>query len=78
MIDDMQGLFSHASEAHRAGQIYGRDELFKAVLTSLGRLSATYEKGGNVEGFRAAEAACGVLRTINEKLGVPKHDEVPG
>jgi hypothetical protein len=72
MTDDMEGLFSHASDAYRAGQKSGRDELHKAALGSLGFLSNKFEQAGDVTAFRAVEAACGVLNDINAELNKPR------
>lgn len=63
MTDDMQGLFATASDAFVAGKARGRDEMFDHALKRLGELSSEYEKNGNVEAFRAAEMACGTLRS---------------
>lgn len=63
MVDDMQGLFEQASDAYEAGKKAGRETLFAHALRRLSELSAEYEKAGNVEAFRAAEMACGTLRS---------------
>lgn len=65
MIDDMQGLFASALAAYEAGQQSGRDALFRHIQQRLTELSVEYEKSGNVDAFRAAEMACGLLRSSN-------------
>ncbi len=63
MKDDMSGLFGTASEAFAAGRRAGRDSFFEYALRRLSELSSEYEKSGNVDAFRAAEMACGTLRS---------------
>lgn len=65
MLDDMQGLFPSALAAYEAGQQSGRDTLFRHALQRLSELSVEHEKAGNVDAFRAAEMACGLLRSSN-------------
>lgn len=72
MTDDMEGLFSHASGAYRAGQKAGRDELFTAAMIALGFLSHGYEKSDEVEAFRATESACKTLHETNDALNKPR------
>lgn len=63
MKDDMQGLFANASDAYVAGKRQGRDDMFRYALRRLSALSLEYEKAGDVAAFRAAEMACGTLRS---------------
>lgn len=63
MTDDMQGLFATASEAFNAGKSRGRNDFFDHALRRLSELSGELEKNGSVEAFRAAEMACGILRS---------------
>lgn len=76
MIDDMDGLYSHASEAYRAGKVAGRDELFRASIGALGAVSAKHEKGSSsglegqlvTERFHVAEECCATVRKIRDAL----------
>ena len=73
MIDDMSGLYSHASDAYRAGKKTGRDELKRAVGLALSRISVKYEKSGSAEQFHVAEECCKALREIAAELEKPQH-----
>lgn len=74
MIDDMEGLYSHASEAFRAGKVSGRDELYRAIQGVLGRISVKYESGPvsgpdeplATRGFHVAEECCKAAREVKE------------
>lgn len=72
MVDDMQGLFSHASDAYRAGQREGRDEFYRNALAMLSGISSKWETAGKVESFHTAEECCRALRHIKAKLDAPK------
>jgi hypothetical protein len=74
MIDDMQGLFSHASDAYRAGKRTERQDFYDAAQTALAQVSLTHEKAGNVEAFRAAEECCKALRELKARSDAPKHE----
>lgn len=64
MIDDMQGIFTHASEAFRAGKRRGREDAFSAALSVLGLVSAKHEREENPAAFHAAEECCKVVREL--------------
>lgn len=74
MIDDMQGLYTHASEVFRAGKVSGRDELFRAIQTVLGRISVKYESGPvsgpdeplATRGFHVAEECAKAVREVKD------------
>lgn len=67
IIDDMGGLYSHASEVFRAGKRDGRDEFFIAANAALSSLSVEQERQqGDVatRGFHVAEACCKALTRL--------------
>jgi hypothetical protein len=71
MIDDMQGLYSHTSDAFRAGKVAGRDEFYRAVLTVLSMISVKHESGPPdsamaTTGFLVAEECCKAARDVKE------------
>ena len=76
MIDDMQGLYTHASEAFRAGQASGRDELYRTAQGVLGRISVKYESEAvsgpgeplATRGFHVAQECARALRETKELL----------
>ena len=72
MIDDMQGLYSHASDAYRAGERAGRDELYRHALAMLSGISVKWETAGDDKGFATAEECCRALLHIKTKLDAPK------
>jgi hypothetical protein len=74
MIDDMQGLFSHASEAYRAGMIEGRRRVYEAASLAVSRVGSKYETGGDAGAFRAAEECSAALREAKEEADRPKHE----
>jgi hypothetical protein len=75
MIDDMEGLFSHASEAYRAGKRTGIDEFFRNVQGRLGQISVKYEQQQGdlaTRGFHVAQEcakAVGDLKVVFDKPG---------
>lgn len=73
MIDDMQGLYSHASDAYRAGKREGHDELYRNAMAMLSGISSKYETIGHVKSFEVAEECCRALRHIKAKLDAPQH-----
>lgn len=73
MTDDMDGLYSHASDAWRAGATEGRDAFYRVAMQSLSRVSLKHEQSGNVAAFHAAEDACRALRDAKERADAPKH-----
>lgn len=72
MIDDMQGLYSHTSDAYRAGKREGRDEFWRHALEMLSGISSKYETIGHVKSFDVAEECCRALQHIKAKLDAPK------
>ena len=74
MIDDMHGLYSHASDAYRAGKIEGRDLFYRSAMLALSKISVEHEKAGNVPAFHAAESAYKALRDAKAAADAPKHD----
>ena len=74
MIDDMQGLFSHASDAYRAGKIEGRREMYAAAALAVSRIGSRHETAGSVEAFRTAEECSKALREAKAAADAPKHD----
>ncbi len=72
MIDDMQGLYSHTSDAYRAGKREGRDELFRLALAMLSGISSKWETASEDKSFHTAEECCRALRHIKSKLDAPK------
>jgi hypothetical protein len=81
MIDDMQGLYSHASDVFRAGQVSGRDEFYRALQAVLGRISVKYESGAvsgpdeplATRGFHVAEECCKAAREVKELFDKARH-----
>jgi hypothetical protein len=73
MIDDMQGLYSHASDAYRAGKRTGRDDFYRAAMEQLSRISLAAEKAGEVAAFRAAEDCCRALLETKRLADQPQH-----
>jgi hypothetical protein len=71
MIDDMQGLYSHASDAYRAGKREGREELYRAVMLALSTISAAHERWSDT-GFKVAEECCKAVRLAKEAADAPK------
>lgn len=79
MIDDMQGLYSHASEAFRAGQRSGRDEFFRTAQAALGSISAKHERGTigaseelTTARFHVAEECCKAVSEVRDALDKPR------
>ncbi len=72
MIDDMQGLHSHASDAYRAGKSEGRDDTFRLLQIELVRISVSHEKTGNVEGFKAAQECAKAMFDLKARMSAPK------
>jgi hypothetical protein len=72
MIDDMEGLYSHASDAYRAGKRSGRDDFYRAVMTLLGRVSVKHESSGSVPAFHAAEECCKAVVEAKEAADAPQ------
>lgn len=80
MIDDMDGLYSHASDAYRAGKSAGLDEFYRNTIGALGAVSAKHEKGPAsgldsqlvTERFHVAEECCATVRKIRDALDAPQ------
>ena len=72
MIDDMQGIYSHVSDAYRAGQREGREEFFRHALAMLSGISSKWETARKDDSFATAEECCRALRHIKAKLDAPK------
>jgi hypothetical protein len=80
IIDDMGGIYSHASEAFAAGQHRGRDDYYRALQPVLSKISVEQESGpvsGPDEkvvtrGFHVAEACSKVARKLKERLDAQK------
>ena len=76
IVDDMGGLYTHASEAHKAGQRSGRDEFYRAIQAALSKISVEQEKGPangpeaaiSTRGFHVAEACCKAVSDLKEKF----------
>ncbi len=72
VIDDMSGLYTHASEAYRAGKVAGRDEFYRSVRVSLATLSVKHERGEDPAAFHTAEEACAILRELKTAFDARK------
>lgn len=71
MIDDMQGLYSHASEVYRAGQRSGRDDFYRGIQTLLGQISVKYEKQQGdlaTRGFHVAQECAKAVSDLKARL----------
>lgn len=68
MIDDMGGLYTHASEAYRAGKQTGRDDFYRAVRSALSQLSVKHERATDPAAFHVAEEACRILREAKDRF----------
>jgi len=64
VIDDMEGLYSHASEAFREGRRRGREDFVNSAMRKLSQVSLSYEQAGDTSGFRAAEECCKTVRQL--------------
>lgn len=63
MVDDMGGLYTHASDAYRDGKRAGRDDFFRAVISALQTISISQEKMPPSDdlatrGFHIAQECC--------------------
>lgn len=71
MIDDMEGLFTHASEAYRAGKRSGRDDYYRVLQDELRRISVEQEKQTDdlaTRGFHVAQACCKAASDLKIKM----------
>lgn len=68
MIDDMQRLFSHASEAFRAGKRSGLEEMGRLGLQALSQVSVAHESTADPAKFHAAEECCKAFRETRDAL----------
>lgn len=73
MIDDMQGLYSHASDAFRAGRARGCNDVLRAVEEIVIRASVRHEAAGSDAAFHAVQDLAKELRQMGVRLNVPKH-----
>ena len=71
-IDDMQGLFSHVSDAYRAGEREGRDLFYKHLISALGHIGVAHEKAGNVAAFHAVEECTAAMVSAKQAADAPK------
>lgn len=83
MIDDMEGIYSHASDAYRAGKRAGRDEFFRAANGVLGSISAKHERGTigaseemTTARFHVAEECCKAVGDVRDALDKPRSGAV--
>ena len=67
MIDDMEGLYTHASEAFRAGQRAGVDDFFRGAQMLLSAISVAHESEENPVAFHVAEECCKALRELKDR-----------
>jgi len=72
MIDDMQGLYSHTSDAYRAGQREGRNQFYSRLLTAIGFIGVKHERSGDVSAFRAVEECSAAIRQEKEAADAPQ------
>lgn len=72
MIDDMGGLYTHASEAYRAGKQTGRDDFYRAIMAELSKLSVKQERTTNAAAFHVAEMACRIVRLAKDSFDKQK------
>lgn len=80
IIDDMGGIYSHASEAFAAGQRRGRDDYFRALQPALSKISVEQEAGPvngpdekvATRGFHVAEACSKAARELKEQFDAHK------
>ena len=71
MIDDMQGLYTHTSDALRDGRRQGRQDFFDAVLNELRKISVEQEgeQGALADrGFHVAQECCGAVVRLKALL----------
>lgn len=74
LIDDLGGLYSHASEAFKAGERRGRDDFFRLAQVALGQISAKHGSGPvngpeallTTRGFHVAEECGHALRKLKD------------
>ena len=76
MIDDMDGLFTHASEAYRAGKREGRERFFNRVISALGFIGVKHEKANEKAAFHAVEACTKAVVAAKADADAPQHDGV--
>lgn len=73
MIDDMDGLFSHASDAYRAGQRDGREKFYNRLLSVIGFIGVKHEKANAVPAFHAIEECTAAIRAEKQAADAPQH-----
>lgn len=70
-IDDMEGLYSHVSDAYRAGLRSGRDELFRLAQIAIGQISVEQEEQvGDIatRGFHVAQSCAKAVAELKTAL----------
>ena len=72
MIDDMQGLYSHASDAYRGGKRAGRDDVFRAIQEVVIRASVAHETADEDAAFHAVQALAKELRALQVRMDAPQ------
>jgi hypothetical protein len=76
MIDDMGGLYSHASEAYRAGRRAGQDDFYRAARSATSEISSKHGTAGSVEKFHAAEECCAAILAVKRALAAPSQESI--
>lgn len=75
IIDDREGLYSHVSDAIRAGDRMGREELYRLISDALMRVSVEQEQDMSelgTRGFHVAQACCGAAKRAFDALQARK------
>ena len=70
-IDDMQGLYSHVSDAFRSGKRQGRDDFFRAIQLAIGQISVEQEKQmGDIatRGFHTAQKCAKAIADLKSQF----------
>ena len=68
----MQGLYSHASDAYRAGQREGRNQFYDRLLSAIGFIGVKHERADNVPAFHAVEECTAAIRRVKEAADAPQ------
>lgn len=75
MIDDMQGLYSHVSDALRDGKRIGRQDYFDKAIDACRQISVEQESQQGPEadrGFHVAQACCKALVELKAAMDATK------
>jgi hypothetical protein len=75
MIDDMHGLYSHTSDAYRAGKRTERQDFFDAMMNIILAISVKHETAGNDAAFHAVQECGKALRELKAHCDAPKHEQ---